>query len=236
MIDSSASSPGLAESPSQTRQRLLEAAATVFSEKGFRDATIREISARAGANVAAINYHFGDKQELYREVLRYADQCAAAMRSVQADMHELGELSPRRKLAMFIRGYLGGLVESGKLSWHTQLIARELLEPSPALDIIINENIRPRSELLSGIVRELLAAGGHPAPSEPMVFRCKFSIIGQCLIYHSGRHVVERLHPDASLGPHNLDEVAEHITAFSLAAIDGVARAAANAGRQERTP
>src|SRR5271168_3629349 len=59
-------------SPDETRRQLLEAAGEVFAEVGFRDATVREICQRAGANVAAINYHFGDKENLYEEVLRYA--------------------------------------------------------------------------------------------------------------------------------------------------------------------
>lgn len=211
------------ESAPVTRQRLLDAAAQVFSDKGFHVATIREISAIAGANVAAVNYHFGDKEGLYREVLRHADRCAAATRHLSAAQGM--PQSPREQLAMFIRAYLAGLVESGKLAWHSRLIARELQEPSPALDMIVTENIRPRSQMLSGIVRGLLSQGVDPSRvSEHLVNRCKFSIIGQCLIYHSGRHVVERLHSDCSLSQLNLDEAATHITAFSLAAIDGLRR------------
>ena len=52
-----------------TRQRLLEAAGQVFAEQGFRAATVRDICQRAGANIAAVNYHFGDKEALYREVI-----------------------------------------------------------------------------------------------------------------------------------------------------------------------
>ena len=60
----------------ETRRQLLEAAGEVFATAGFRNATVREICRRAGANLAAVNYHFGDKEALYAEVLRYAQQKA----------------------------------------------------------------------------------------------------------------------------------------------------------------
>jgi len=59
-----------------TRQRLLEAAGEVFAERGFRDATVQEICRRAEANIAAVNYHFADKEQLYRAVIQYAEACA----------------------------------------------------------------------------------------------------------------------------------------------------------------
>ena len=49
----------------QTRQALIEAGGAVFAEQGFHDATVRDICARAGANIAAVHYHFGDKEALY---------------------------------------------------------------------------------------------------------------------------------------------------------------------------
>src|ERR1700676_2168363 len=62
--------------PDLTRDKLIEAAGYVFAERGYRAATIREISRRAGANVAAVNYTFGDKMGLYTEVLRHSVRAA----------------------------------------------------------------------------------------------------------------------------------------------------------------
>jgi AcrR family transcriptional regulator len=58
--------------PLKTRQRLLITASRIFAEKGYQDATIAEICEQAGTNIASVNYHFGDKENLYLEAWRYA--------------------------------------------------------------------------------------------------------------------------------------------------------------------
>ena len=58
------------EDTTRTRGKLLVAAGEIFAEKGFRDATIAEICRQAGTNIAAVNYHFGSKEALYREAWR----------------------------------------------------------------------------------------------------------------------------------------------------------------------
>ena len=59
-----------------TRDKLIEAAGHLFAERGYRAATIRKICRRAKANVAAVNYTFGDKMGLYTEVLRHSVRAA----------------------------------------------------------------------------------------------------------------------------------------------------------------
>lgn len=53
----------------ETQERLLDAAESLFAEKGFDAVSLREITAAAGANVAAVNYHFGGKEKLITSVM-----------------------------------------------------------------------------------------------------------------------------------------------------------------------
>src|SRR6267142_1624106 len=62
----------MAERDRETHDRLLDAAARLFAARGFKEVTVREICRSARANVAAVNYHYGDKQGLYHEVLAKA--------------------------------------------------------------------------------------------------------------------------------------------------------------------
>ncbi|MEP7384360.1 MAG: TetR family transcriptional regulator, partial [Gemmatimonadota bacterium] len=55
-----------------TRERLLQRATALFAERGFEKVTVRDIVAAAGANVAAVNYHFAGKLGLYTEVIHRA--------------------------------------------------------------------------------------------------------------------------------------------------------------------
>ena len=56
----------------ETRERLLKAAERLIAERGYKKVTVRDICRAARANVAAVNYHFGDKEGLYRELLQIA--------------------------------------------------------------------------------------------------------------------------------------------------------------------
>src|SRR5580692_4347987 len=88
----------------ETRRRLLDSAGEVFAEKGFANSTVREICKKAGANIAAVNYHFGDKQKLYLAV--FADCRSHADRGPAPSP----KLSPEQRLREFIRQFLRHLL------------------------------------------------------------------------------------------------------------------------------
>jgi AcrR family transcriptional regulator len=119
------------ESHAATRQALLTAAADVFAEAGFRNATIRDICRRAKANVAAVNYHFGDKAALYSEVLAEQSRLARERFPAGAAVPELG---PDEQLQAFIRSFLQRVLSPELHARHGRIMAREMVDPTAALD------------------------------------------------------------------------------------------------------
>src|SRR5215471_5042092 len=57
------------EAPVATKVRILDAAEALFMEHGYEATSLRIITAAAGVNLAAVNYHFGSKEELFQSVL-----------------------------------------------------------------------------------------------------------------------------------------------------------------------
>jgi AcrR family transcriptional regulator len=204
--------------PDKTRQRLLEAAGEIFAEQGFRKATVRDICARAGANVASVKYHFGDKERLYSEILRYAHSCA-----IEKYPPHLGlpaDAPPEKRLYTFVLSFLQRLLDEGRPAWHAKIMSREMAEPTVAMDMLVEEQVKPHFGFIRQVVVELL---GPKAPEET-VRLCAQSVVGQCLFYHFGRPVAERLFPQRTFGLKDAPRIAEHITRLTLAGIREIAR------------
>ena len=200
-------------SHAKTRQQLIEAAGQVFAEHGYRAATVREICMRAGANVASIHYHFGDKERLYLEVLRYAQQ--KDIESNPGLAKAAASLSPEDKLKEFIKSLLVKLLDPGPLGWDGKLIAREMVEPTAGMDVVAEERIRPMHKNIRGILEAILGEGA----TEDELRDAEFSIVGQVVFYHHCKAVVHRLYPRYKIARPEIDKLAEHITAFSLAGL-----------------
>lgn len=196
-----------------TKARLLEAGGEVFAQRGFREATVREICQMAGANVSAVKYHFGDKASFYVAVVKYALECAADRYPFEAS-----EDDPRpaeERLRAYIEVLLQRLLDKGRPAWHGKLMVRELAEPSHGFDVIVDELARSLFQGLDGIVRCILG----PKASENQIKLCVHSIIGQCTFYRHARYLLIRLDPDGYVAQNDIAIMADHITAFSLDAL-----------------
>ena len=207
-----------------TRERVLAAAGEVFAEVGFHHATVRDICARAGVNIAAVNYHFRDKDGLYGAVLASAHEAAA--RHHPYDTGQADATTAEDRLRAFVGTFMRRLFDEGRPAWQPKLMAREMVDPTSALDVVVERGIRPHSQLLTAIVRELLG----PAASDDAVRLGAISIVGQCLMYLHCRPVVQRLFPDDTYTPERTAERAEHIVRFSIGALDAMRRKAVSGG------
>src|SRR6478672_3194418 len=115
----------------ETHVRVLTAAARLFAASGFKKVTVREICRAADANVAAVNYHFGDKVGLYHEVLEHAIDAMRATTDAARSAGEGG--TPEQKLRAYIRVFVQRIVGQGQDTWIHQLMAHEIADPTPAL-------------------------------------------------------------------------------------------------------
>ena len=208
----------------ETRARLLDAAGFEFAEKGYEGATARSICDRAGVNLAAINYHFGDKERLYEAVL------TLALRSRPTAGLGFSQVDPRRSLHEFVTRFLDDILDDHSAPWHQGVMAREIAMPSKASDNLVRESFRPRFEQLTAIIRELL-----PAAEERRVHAIGFSVVGQCLHYKMSRSISERIVGVEAYGRLDAAYLADHITRFTLAAL-GHTPPLGSAGANETVP
>lgn len=206
----------MAEPDLPTKERLMETAGEIFGSQGFKAATIRSIAAAANVNVAAVNYHFGDKENLYRTVLK-----RVFLQGFNT-FPPVGKLvpgqDPEKQLQRFIRDMFHRLASPegwGGYSGRGKLVAREFVEPTPAFDDIIETFIKPHRDALFSIIAGLMGTDDD----DPRLKPCAVSILGQCVYYAFARPVIKRVAPECALGPENLNHLADGVFQFSLGGI-----------------
>jgi TetR/AcrR family transcriptional regulator, regulator of cefoperazone and chloramphenicol sensitivity len=197
----------------ETRQRLIAAGRTLFANSGFARVTVRDICNEASTNVAAVNYHFGDKLGLYREVVRGAIDTMRQTGILFTDVAP--DTSPENRLRNYVLTYLPRLARpSDDNQWIGRLMNHEMSDPTPIAQMIFDEAILPRLNYLRDIIAELL---GLPA-MDSVVSQCVASVQSQCLFYRADpfKAAVANWPPDDEA---SVAIVAEHVVTFSLAGI-----------------
>jgi TetR/AcrR family transcriptional regulator, regulator of cefoperazone and chloramphenicol sensitivity len=194
-----------------TPGKLIEAAGPVFAEHGFHAATVREICARAGANVAAVNYHFGDKLGLYTAVLKESVRAAKDLPIVQRVLNQ--DAPPEEILRALIRARMQSANRAGRPDWHFRIMIHEMAQPTPAMSRVIQEIVRPIYERMLGLVGEITGLQPHDEKTR----LCVHSVMGQVFLYIMQGPFLARVWPELKMTPEQLDRIADHIADFSLA-------------------
>ncbi len=197
-----------------TRKELFEAGIKVFAEKGYRDATVREICKNAGAaNVNAVNYYFGSKEKLYREILG-----AIFSAYDRFDREDWDRKTPREQLGSMISNFCAMLYKNNAFASDiTSIFISEMIRPSPFIEELVDTYNRPRIKRHLKMFRDLL---GEDA-TDDMARDCLVSVAGQLLYYSFAWPVFSRLFPDYSPNE-RYEQWAAHVYEFSLGGIEAV--------------
>lgn len=192
-----------------TRAKLLDAAGRLFAECGYAGAASKAICEAAGTDLAAINYHFGNRDGLYRAVLHEGHKHFVSLENLTALAQSV--LSPQQKLEAFIDGMVASLFDDK--GWHNRVCAREILAPSPHFASLIGEGVMPKFRLVADILGDIT---GIP-PGDPALARCVVSIMAPCLMLL----VIDRDTPNPfqALLSQPVEELAAHLKRFAVAGL-----------------
>ncbi len=198
-----------------TCDRLLDAAERLFAGHGFRATSVRDITAAAGCNVAAVNYHFRNKENLYREMFRRRLRALREQRiaSIRRAMDSAGD---RASLELLLRAFTVAFLEphqdqSGGRRL-MQLFSREMLDRHLRPGTLWREMIEPVQQALAHAVRAVAPGLGAAATR-----RCIHSVIAQLVHVVQVRNAsgVRPAAPEDFAFP----QVVDHIVRFSCAGI-----------------
>jgi hypothetical protein len=95
-----------------------------------------------------------------------------------------------------------------------------MIEPTRALDALVEAAICPNAEQLESIVRVLLGDGA----TREQVRLCATSIVSQCVFYRHARPVIVQLYPEQRFEAQDIEPLANHLTQCSLGALKQLAR------------
>ncbi len=179
----------------RTRRKLIEAGVEIFGRYNYEATTTRMLADRAGVNLAAIPYHFKNKEGLYHAVVRHiVEQATAAYRSTIAEINETlekSDCSSSECFAMFSRllntMVLTSLGTPEAKSW-AGIIMREQMEPTRAFDIIYEGLVQPVLQCCLALVARIL----HRQPDDPEAMLRVIAIAGQVLVFRTSREAIVR--------------------------------------------
>ncbi len=204
----------------KARKRLIDAAEMLFAENGFERTSIRQIIGQAQCNIAAVNYYFGGKYNLYLEVFH---RRLLLLRDIRVD--SINELMSRGTavtledlLRTFAGAFLEPLVAKSDGRRLTKLLLREMIAPHLPPAMFFEEMVVP---VLSTFLKALLEV--CPGLNKDQAIHSIRSVVGQLVHIVIFQEILDRTEI-AEMPKPGMAEVIEHVVAFSAAGIGAYAK------------
>lgn len=193
-----------------TKTRILECAVALFTQRGFDNVTTREITFAAGANIAAIDYYFGSKENLIREAFAYVVRPVNAKRLERLDRVLEDRESPPRRLESIVRAFIEPVIEVARapLASYHRMLFWAFAYRVPFIDKIV---WRENDDVARRFIVALCAALPHLS-QEDVWWRYDFAIgsLMHILLDEDRDSRLKRLSGGACLTD-NADEISSHL-------------------------
>jgi AcrR family transcriptional regulator len=200
-----------------TRERILKAAQRLFAERGYKDTSVRAVVARARVNQAAINYHFGGKDGLYREVLRATIRALTEHQLAHAE--ETKGMPRENALAEFVKYQLRPLAARDELSRHFRIFDWEAVRPTAVYRKLISEEATPFLNFTVDLMRRFM-----PTADPRTLAMAAVWLVGQCTVFVRSREQLANPPVSLDLDDAAVERLSTLVTAWALAGL-GEARA-----------
>jgi TetR/AcrR family transcriptional regulator, regulator of cefoperazone and chloramphenicol sensitivity len=189
-----------------TRNKLLQAAIEAFAHKGYEGVGTRELAERAGVNLGAIRYYFGDKEGLYRAVIQHIsegirERVSPFIEQVRSRV-EKPDISRKElinSLCELITAFTFQLLGSGVPDNWARLVIREQVSPTSAFPTMY------------GVFRLLIDAGAlivakiiGAAPESEAVRISVMTIVGQALVFRTHHATAVKFIGWKTIGPREI--------------------------------
>ncbi len=200
------------------KDRILYEAEALFAERGFYAVTVREITRAAHCNLAAVNYHFGNKQNLYIEVFKSLWHPRAKRIFARFDslLSVEGDVTLKGVIRALAEAFIKGPLSDEERLRHSQLMIREMARPTEVFEIVIGEVIAPFQRRLAQLIRPFI-----PGEIERVALLLNIqSIISMVIHFNFARYPVMRI-TGMKYDDRFTDELVEHVVRFSLHGLNG---------------
>jgi len=196
-----------------TRERILDEAEALFANKGFHAVSVREITRGAQCNLAAVNYYFGNKQNLYLEVFRsrWMPRASRLFDNFRKSLKDNGQASPNSVVESLARAFLQGPMSDDERMRHHKLIFGEFAQPTQAFELVADQVLKP---LFTSLMADLRAAMPDTTGEKQTALNA-FSILAMVLYFNLARPLISSFldgHDDVDFK----DRLIDHIVEFSL--------------------
>jgi len=200
-----------------TRRRLLDAATRIFAESGFTDASIRAITSKAKANQAAVTYHFGGKEGLYRAVLKLA--FATFDDLFKFDSTDLDAMDRDVAVRTFLSRQLEPLLRRSDFNNYLRIFAWESVKRSPVFDAYVASEPLPIFRAALAIVRRYLPI----AASQEQVLLVGLWFVQQASIFIRDFDRLAKPPLNLAVDEDFIERLAALVCQLVLAALNGLA-------------